>query len=108
MRGGGTLYVNDHYLALKPSRPMKLFGRPFVGELRTIVHSKPYVVLVLGRLLPFWLNTSLVIEGDDETAVASVPGWDRRALRRLVEDAGFSVRVERTLISMGTSYVRYP
>lgn len=40
---------------------------------------------------PPWLNTSIVLEDPHETAIASVPSWQRRRLLKALRDAGFEL-----------------
>jgi hypothetical protein len=53
------------------------------------------------------MNTSLVVEGDEETVVATLPAWTRRRLLHALRVGGFQVEEERSLLNMGGDRIRY-
>jgi hypothetical protein len=108
VNAGATLVIAPKLIMLEPGKLARWGARTIVGELAVVVHTKPIVTVIRGRLLPPWMNTSVVIEGDSETAVATVPGWRRHRLLRAIRDAGFTIEEQMRLFDVGGGRVKYP
>jgi hypothetical protein len=61
------------------------------GPLDTLAHTKPNVVMITTRLAPPWANTSILVEGSAQSALASVPFTMKRRLRAAADAAGFTI-----------------
>lgn len=71
-----------------------------------VVHHDPDLTVVIGRLLPPWLNSGLVLvdenaPGPYDLGVIQMASWQRRAATRALASAGFRISVLRTMTSMG-------
>lgn len=84
--GGGRLTVSPGALVLELG-PMTR-GYTKVDRL---THSSRSVTMLKARFLPPFINTRLVIEDNGVVAMASLPGWFRRRLRRALLEAGLEL-----------------
>jgi hypothetical protein len=94
--GGGHLWISPGTITLD-------FG-PLtrrVSGVDRVVHRDPEVVVYESRLIPFWFNTHVVLRGDAQNALASVPLWRRRRLLAELRSAGFDVKERRTWLASG-------
>ena len=107
VHGGGTLTIAPRSIVLAPGRISRVFARDIVGQLAPIRHTKPTITMIRSRLLPPWLNTFLVIEGDSETAIASFPAWRRNRVLSELRDHDLKVDEQTRLIDMGGRRVRW-
>lgn len=85
--GGGRLTVTPEALVLEPGPLTRGYTK-----VDRLTHSSRRVTMLKARFLPPFINTRLVIEDNDVVAMASLPGWFRRRLRRALREAGFEVR----------------
>ena len=88
--GGGRLKVTAEAIVLDPGPLTRGYTK-----IDRLAHSGRCVTMLKGRLLPPFVNTRLVIEDGNIVAMASLPGWSRRRLRRALREAGFEL-VERS------------
>ena len=95
-------------LLIYPGR-IVLRTSPFLGRFGTaeeVVHTHPEVTLITASLLPPWMDVTLVVEGDRQTGTALMTIFQRAALRRDLERAGFNVVMRETWFSWGGDYLR--
>jgi len=95
-RGGGHLGIWPGAVILEPG---PLLSK--ATSVSRIVHTTSTVIFVRARLAPPWLNTSIILIGDDESAVASTWGLARGRLRRALGAAGFVIEEVPTWFSLG-------
>lgn len=92
--GGGILTISPGRLALRASRPLKVFGCP-VDE---IVHTRSSVELYRSRVTP---RVGIVLEGETDTAIAVLVSLRMDAALFDLRAAGFTTSVTRTFVSVG-------
>jgi hypothetical protein len=99
--GGGHLTISPRSLVLEPTRLLRIFT-----SVERVVHDKSAVTVIGTRLMPPFFNTSVVVEGQSVTGVATTwPGSRRRLLKEL-RGAGFVPQLTKAWFSMGGNYVR--
>ncbi len=79
-------------------------ARPLLKSLTgvsEVVHRATTVRLIQTRAIPPWINTSLVLNGTEGTVVITTSAFNRKRLRRALQDAGFSLAVTTTWFSRG-------
>lgn len=94
--GGGRLTIRTGELALTPSRVMRA-----VSTITPLIHTTKRVDVYTARLVPPWINTGMPLFQDRSRALVSVPGFRRRRLVELLQQAGFEVVEHRTWINCG-------
>ena len=99
--GGGRLIVTSGTVALEPGS----LTRRHTGIGR-VVHDAERIVMFKARLLPPFVNTGLVIHGEDVVAVAALSGWSRERLRAAIRDAGLELDERSSWVRTGLSLVR--
>lgn len=95
-RGGGRLTISPGAIVLEPGPLLRR-----ATSVPRVVHTKPTITLVRTRLAPPWINTSLVLSGEDESGVASTWFGARPRLREALRAAGFTVEEAATWFSLG-------
>jgi hypothetical protein len=99
--GGGHLTISHRSLVLEPTRLLRMFT-----SVERVIHDKSAVTVIGTRLMPPLFNTSVVVEGQNVTGIATTwPGSRRRLLTEL-QSAGFEPQLTKAWFSMGGSYVR--
>lgn len=102
--GGGQLEVRPGSL--------HLVAGPILRRLASrseILHTESSVRFVRARLMPPWINTSLILVGQDRRdGLASVPVWLRRRLRHSLVRAGFDIVDVNLWLSLGDKLLRNP
>jgi hypothetical protein len=66
-----------------------------------VEHTDRTVTLIRTRLVPPWMNTSLVLRGHDRSAVATTWFGARRKLRGALRSAGFNIEEKAAWFDMG-------
>jgi hypothetical protein len=94
--GGGHLWIAPGVITLAVG-PLT---RRMAGVDR-IVHRGTEIVVYESRLIPFWFNTHVVLHGEAQGALASVPLWRRRRLLATLKSVGFEVKERRTWLARG-------
>lgn len=84
--GGGRLTVAPDAIVLEPGALTRGYTK-----VDRLTHNRRKVTMLKGRLMPPFINTRLVINDGNIVAMASLPGWSRRRLRRALRDAGFDI-----------------
>ena len=84
VHGGGKLTVDRGALIFDAGRPTRELGG--VAE---IIHTDDPVVLMTGRLVAPWFNTSVLLHDRGASASVIVPVWVRRRLLSALRLAGF-------------------
>ena len=95
--GGGVVTIAYGRIDFASSRFMR-----GLTQLERVEHTKADIVMYKARLLPPWVNTSVIIEGVDETVVAVSWAFHRNRWRRLLGAAGFILEERTTWISTGS------
>ena len=95
-RGGGHLTISPGAIVLEPGPLLRR-----ATSVPRVVHTSPTVTLVRTRLAPPWINTSLVLVGEEESGVASMSALSRRRLRQALHLAGFTVNEMATWFTLG-------
>ena len=99
VHGGGRLTVETGHARLTLDRMTRTLTG--VGE---VIHSTPSISLRRVRVCLPWINTRLILSGDDGTqAVASTWFPARRRLAHALEEAGFVVNHEVAWFKLGPS-----
>jgi len=90
------LVIQKNDLHLELSRGFaKVAGYPFIA------HAGDVVQVFHQRLMPFWLNVSVLIDDGENRLCASMPSLFRKAIIRQLRAAGYQVKVHRTWIFRG-------
>ena len=84
VHGGGRLTVDRGALLFEAGR----LTRDLVGVTQ-ILHTDDSVVVMRGRLVPPWFNTSVLLHDEGASASVVVPVWVRRRLLSALSLAGF-------------------
>ncbi len=100
-RGGGRLTISPGAIVLEAGPLLRR-----ATSVPRVVHTGRTVTLVRTRLAPPWINTSLVLVGDEESGVASMWALARRRLRQALRAAGFTVEEVATWFSLGKRLLR--
>jgi hypothetical protein len=67
-----------------------------------IVHRERAVRLIRARLLPPWMNTTLILQSDGERAAATIGPWfTRKPILLALEECGYQLVEERRWLSSG-------
>ena len=101
VRGGGRLTVGPGAVAVCLGPVLRR-----VTGLDVVVHRKPSITVISTRLMPPWLNTSVVVEDVACTVVASTTILDRRTLFSALQWSGLRVLPETRWFSIGGDLVR--
>ena len=97
--GGGRLVIAPGMVVLELGPLMRR-----ATKRDRVAHGKKRLVMFKRRLLPPWMNTSLLIEGD-VVAYATVAGWNRGLLRDAIPAARYELDECSTLIFRGLDQV---
>lgn len=90
--GGGRLLVGPGHLELRTGH---LTGGLFRVE--AVRHQGQGVKVYTARLLPPWMNCSVVVTDERRSVRATFPVWMRWRVVGSLQDSGFSVEVHPTL-----------
>jgi hypothetical protein len=83
------------YLTISQGSVILTLGRTsrFLTGVSQVKHTDREIVLIRGRLMPPWFNSSLLLVGEDGLrAVASTWFRRRRRWKEALQDSGFTVR----------------
>ena len=98
---GGQLYVDGDRVVLSLGRLSK-----YVSDLTAVVHRQASVTVLDIPLLPPWMNTRIIVEDGDRTALATLPMWSRRRLRAALREAGFAIEERRSWSRAGADLLQ--
>ncbi|HVA08113.1 MAG TPA: hypothetical protein VNG12_15355 [Acidimicrobiales bacterium] len=94
--GAGRLVVAPGKLELKTG---SITGR--LSHVDGVEHAGSRVTAYTARLLPPWMNCSVVVSDWERSALATFPLWMRRRLLSVLREDGFEVTLRATLIERG-------
>lgn len=94
--GGGHLLIGPGRLELRTG---VLTGR--LPKIDVVQHRGSMVTAYTARLLPPWMNCSIVVSDGERSVLATFPIWMRRKVFSSLRDSGFEVRHKVTRIERG-------
>ncbi len=101
MNGGGHVTISPGSVLLEPGPTLRR-----ASGVDRVEHTEPKIALLHTRIAPPWINTSIVISGEGQTAVASTWFGMRRRLRATLQAAGFTVDQQAAWFSLGGGLTR--
>jgi hypothetical protein len=94
--GGGHLLVAPGHLQLRTG---SVTGH--LSNVDIVQHRGSAVTAYTARLVPPWMNCSIVVSDGERSVLATFPIWMRRKVLSTLEENGFEVAPRRTLIERG-------
>src|SRR5580700_141669 len=84
--GSGRLLIGPNHLELRTGALTGQLGRTDIVE-----HRGSKVTAYTARLLPPWMNCSIVVSNGERSVLATFPIWMRRKVLSSVRESGFEV-----------------
>ena len=94
--GGGHLLVGPEVLEIHPGPLSRRASR-----VESVRHMGTEVETYRARLLPPWVNCSVVVSDGSTTVLATFPTWMRKRICRALRQAGFQTTERMTLTERG-------
>lgn len=100
----GSVRLRPGYIAFEPQG---IGNKLNLEPARRIVHSEPRLTVLMGRLLPPWMNSGIVLvdqnAAESLTGTVTLTGGQRRWVIDSARAAGFEVDLYKTWTSAGGS-----
>lgn len=100
--GAGRLVVGPGVLELNAG---SVTGR--LSKVDRVEHAGSRVTAYTARLLPPWMNCSVVVSDGERSALATFPIWMRRRVLSALREGGFEVTLRATLIERGYEAITF-
>lgn len=94
--GGGRLLVAPGHLELRTGT---VTGH--LSKVDIVQHLGSKVTAYTARLVPPWMNCSIVVADSERSVLATFPVWMRRRVLSAIRENGFEVVHRPTLIERG-------
>ena len=100
--GGGHLLVAPGHDELNAG---SLTGH--LAKVNFVRHRGSRAITYTARLLPPWMNCSIVVSDGERAVLATYPLWMRRKVLSALQESGFEVVRKLTLIERGYEAMRF-
>jgi hypothetical protein len=96
VQGSGRLFVGPGAIELRPSTLSRR-----MSKVECVRHRGTNVQLYRARLIPPWINSSVVVSDGTRTVLATFPAWMRKRIVKELHDSGFHTTEKVNLIDRG-------